>query len=83
MKIPNHICLLPVCFLLAAACVKRIEPGLSKPELEQQIPPPPTGEPKDYPIFFTWDESPMVIVLLHPKSSPPPSILRSWLVGFH
>lgn len=64
MRLPRYIFLILLCLLLMSACVKRIEPGPSTMELEDQIPPPPPPltEPRESPIFFRWEEAPKNLI---------------------
>ena len=67
MRLSNHLFLVSLCLLLSASCAKRLEPGTLTPEFEQQIPPPPSGDPKDTPIFFAYEKAPEVVYVVEPE----------------
>lgn len=58
MRLSINLCVTSLCLLLAVACAKRLEPGVSIPAVVPPAPPPPTEEPQDFPIFMAWEEAP-------------------------
>lgn len=67
MKLTKCLYLIPLCLLLVTACAKRIEPGASTPEAEQQVPPPPPPpEQPEAPAFLAWESPPEVVKRVTP-----------------
>lgn len=67
MKSLKPLLLVTLCILLLVSCTKRLEPGTSAPESYKQLPPPPSRDPKDTPIFFAYEKAPELVYAVEPE----------------